>query len=88
VQVGASIADPTGRILAWGWNSVGDGYGEHAEASAIRRANKRRLEGAAIYVAAKRSKVITARPCEACRALIERWGISEVHWRDGEGLWI
>ena len=45
VQVAAVIADKRG-IFSWGWNSSGvTGYGEHAEAAAIRRANKRRLRG-------------------------------------------
>jgi deoxycytidylate deaminase len=90
VKVGAAIEDSTG-ILAWGWNSVGfDGFGMHAEAHAILRANKRRLAGATIYVATRRArnaKVLTSKPCPECDKLIRRWNLRVV-WRDNNGNWI
>jgi deoxycytidylate deaminase len=91
VQVGAAIEDRTGRIVSWGWNSMGpDGYGLHAEHHAIQRANKRRFEGATIYVASVRrrnGKVITSKPCPDCQRLIDKWGL-RVAWRDNKGDWI
>lgn len=89
VQVGAAIADRSGRIISWGWNSVGNGWGLHAEDHAIRRANKRRLEGSTIYVASQRArnkKVIPSAPCEDCQLLINNWGLN-VLYRDSNGLW-
>jgi tRNA(Arg) A34 adenosine deaminase TadA len=87
VQVASVIADRHG-IFSWGWNHAGsDGYGEHAEAAAFRRANKERLEWATLYVAARRSrtKAITARPCGGCQVLIKKWGIRTVWYRDETG---
>lgn len=89
VQVGATIVDKWG-IISWGWNSVGTGFGEHAEAAAIRRANKKRLYGATIYVASKRArnvKVINSRPCDGCDALIKKWGM-KAWFRAPTGLWL
>lgn len=89
VQVGAAIADTRG-IISWGWNNVGSGCGIHAEAHAISRANRQRLMGAKIYVAAKRidrRKPTLAKPCEACQALIDKWGL-KVMYRDGDGRWV
>jgi deoxycytidylate deaminase len=88
VQVGAAIADKHG-IFSWGWNSVGSGYGIHAEAHAISRANKRRLRGATIFVASKRTrsqKAITSKPCAECQRLIDKWEL-QVAWRDNDGGW-
>lgn len=86
VQVAAVIADEWG-IFGWGWNNSGqDGFGEHAEASCVRRSNRDRFEGATIYVAARRAKsgnVITARPCPDCQRGIR--GIGRVVYRDKEG---
>lgn len=82
VQVAAVIADRHG-IFSWGWNSVGDGFGEHAEAAAIRRANKKRLAGSTIYVASRRRKsknTLLSRPCDHCLALLRAYGISEVQF--------
>ena len=91
VQVAAVIADCHG-IFSWGWNGQGaDGLGEHAEAAAFRRANKRRLEWATLYVAARRQKsgnVLIAKPCEECAKLIRRWGIRTVIWRDKNRQWV
>lgn len=92
VQVAAVIVDRKGSIFAWGWNSCGsDGYGEHAECAAIRRANQRRLKHATIYVAARRrdrkwDKCVTAKPCLSCQYRLDRWGLSVV-FRDGKGVW-
>jgi deoxycytidylate deaminase len=90
VQVGAAIADKWG-IISWGWNSLGyDGFGLHAEAHAISRANKSRLYGATIYVASKRKrnqKVVISKPCPACQKLINKWELKVV-WRDNANEWV
>lgn len=90
VQVAAVIADKRG-IFSWGWNSVGSGFGEHAEVAAIRRANKRRLRGATIYVATQRMrsfgpKMVNSMPCFGCEALIMKRGLNVVY-RDARGIW-
>lgn len=89
VQVAAVIADKHG-IFSWGWNSVGQGLGQHAEAHAIQRANKRRLEGATVYVASRRrrnKKAVMSRPCEACAMLIAKWDMRVVY-REANGEWV
>jgi deoxycytidylate deaminase len=88
VMVGAAIEDHTG-IVSWGWNSVGSGYGLHAEVHAIQRANRRRLAGATLYVASMRArtnKSITSKPCPDCQRLIDKWGLRIV-WRDANEEW-
>jgi pyrimidine deaminase RibD-like protein len=86
VQVAAVIADKSG-IFSWGWNHAGrNGFGEHAEAAAIRRANKKRLEYATVYVAAKRNRnFINSMPCPDCARLLRKYGIRTVHWTMGKG---
>jgi deoxycytidylate deaminase len=90
VQVGAALQDIDGRIISWGWNSVGDGFGEHAEAAAIRRANKRRIGYATLYVASQRkrnSKPILSKPCPDCQALLDKYLI-DVLYRDAREMWM
>jgi deoxycytidylate deaminase len=87
VQVGAVIADSHG-IFAWGWNSVGSGMGIHAEIHALSRANRKRLPGATIYVAAQRArnqKIVTAKPCPECAVAIPR--NTFIRYRDENGDW-
>lgn len=87
VQVGAVLVDVWG-IHSWGWNSAGNGFGEHAEAHCLRRANSRRLEGSTMYVAARRKRngrPVTARPCEVCHRLTRR--VDRVVWRNRNGVW-
>lgn len=88
VQVGACLADDWG-IHAWGWNGMGPtGMGEHAEAMCLKRANRDRIEGSTLYVAARRhrnGKIVTARPCDMCWALTLR--CKKVMYRDGKGIW-
>jgi deoxycytidylate deaminase len=89
VQVAAVLADDSG-IFSWGWNSVGSGYGEHAECAAIRRANKERLECATIYVAAQRKrngKTVLSKPCEDCKKRIIAANIYLVYYRLASGKW-
>jgi deoxycytidylate deaminase len=90
VQVGAAIADKHG-IFSWGWNSVGpDGFGLHAEAHAISRANRKRLRGALLFVASVRKrngKVVTSKPCVECQRLIDKWNL-RVMWRENNEDWI
>ncbi len=88
VQVAAVLEDEWG-VFAWGWNSSGPtGMGEHAEAHCLRRANRNRLQGATLYVAARRARngrPVCARPCSACQKVIR--DVEAVVWRDGDGLW-
>ena len=88
VQVAAVLADRYG-IHSWGTNHIGfDGFGQHAEAECLRRANRRRLGGSTLYVAATRrrnGKVVSARPCESCEAIVRKVGM--VVWRDRDGVW-
>lgn len=90
VMVGAVIADGWG-IHSWGWNGMGsDGYGMHAEAHAISRANPRRLKGSTVYVAALRKrngKPVGCKPCPGCAKLLKACGLS-VRYRDGKGVWV
>lgn len=88
VQVAAVLADPHG-IFGWGWNSVGSGLGEHAEAAAIRRSSKKRLNGATIYVASQRkrnAKTIMSAPCPDCHELICNWDL-KIMFRDADNKW-
>ena len=89
VKVAAILLDKWG-VFSWGWNSSGfSGMGEHAEAHAFHRANKRRTPYATMYVAAVRKrngKMVTAKPCEACQRFIKQWEI-HVMYRDGNGIW-
>ena len=89
VQVGAVLADGWG-IFSWGHNHAGpDGLGEHAEHNCLKRAHYKRSRGATLYVAAQRKrngKVITARPCVACTAMIDKRGIV-TRFRDADGMW-
>lgn len=89
IRVASVIADNWG-IHSWGWNGPGaTGMGEHAEAAAIRRSNRDRLKGSVIYVAGEwrdRGKYVMAKPCLACAALIEKWGLRVVY-RDKDGIW-
>lgn len=92
VQVGAVCEDASGRIISWGWNSVGSGEGEHAECAAIRRANKNRLWYGTIYIAAWRkgggkAKLVTSKPCDKCQQVLDNWNM-DVVYRDGNGKWI
>lgn len=87
VQVGAVVADGFG-IFSWGWNSSGDGYGWHAEYHCLYRANRRRLAGATLYVAAIRqrnNKVVSAKPCLDCQKLVKI--CKAVLFRDKDGEW-
>lgn len=90
VKVGACLVD--GHALhSWGWNGMGpDGYGIHAEAHVIRRANPRRLEGSTLYVAsvrARNNRFVISRPCLECQKLIRWAGIAKVWWRGMDGVW-
>lgn len=90
VRVGAVITDRN-LILSWGWNSSGaDGLGICAERHAILRANRRRLRGAEIWVAAVRTrngKVLNAYPCAVCQGWIESYKLRTIHWRSEDGKW-
>jgi len=87
VQVAAVIFDKHG-VFAWGWNSAGpDGFGEHAEAHAIRRSNKSRLEGASIAIAGRRKRngaVVVSFPCADCANRVTKRGIRFV-WIESKG---
>jgi len=88
IQVAAVLTDRHG-IFSWGWNHAGfNGLGQHAEAHCLSRANKGRVRGAILYVAAVRkrnNRILNARPCSACQALIKKVGA--IIYRDGNGSW-
>lgn len=88
VQVAAVAMDGWG-VFATGWNNAGaDGFGEHAEHHCLRRANRKRLAEATLYVAARRQRngrVVTARPCLECLKLVKC--CKKVVYRDGDGEW-
>lgn len=87
VQVAAVLVDDWG-VFSWGWNSMGpDGLGQHAEEHAISRANRKRLEGATIYIASQRKRnkrPVCSRPCETCQPILKGIGVV---FRDGDGNW-
>lgn len=90
VQVAAVIADAHG-IFSWGWNSVGNGDGEHAEAAAIRRSSRHRLRRATIYIASRRKrnkKMVCSKPCPECWGLLEGSGLRKVCWLEANGVWM
>ena len=88
VNVGACLVDRFG-VFEVGWNSMGSsGMGEHAEASCLRRANRKRLARSTLYVAARRQKsgnTLTARPCFECQRILG--GVGKVIYRDGLSKW-
>jgi deoxycytidylate deaminase len=88
VQVAACVVDKWG-IYAWGWNHLGSGFGEHAEAHCLKRANPRRLSTSTLYIAARRArngKTVTSRPCLGCERLVKRVG--RVIYRDAANQWV
>jgi deoxycytidylate deaminase len=88
VQVAAVLADSWG-IHAWGWNSVGSGFGEHAEAHCIKRANRQRISQSTLYVAAKRkknNKPVLAKPCRECERVAIK--CKKVVFRTKENVWV
>ena len=90
VKVGAAIVDRQGRIISWGWNSVGPtGLGLHSECHAIQRANRTRLAGGTIYVASTRArnrKIVLSKPCPECEKVIVKNKLTAI-WRDNVGEW-
>lgn len=90
VQVAAVVWDSYG-VFSWGWNSAGpDGMGEHAEAHAIKRANKARLAGSSIAIAGRRKrngKIVVSLPCTDCANRVSKWGIKWVWIESKDGLW-
>lgn len=90
IQMAAVIADGHG-IFSWGWNSPGSGFGEHAEAAAIRRANKKRLALSTIYVAGRRvrnGKMVPSLPCPDCMKKLASRGILGIYFMDNKGHWL
>jgi len=90
VQMAAVITDKNGRIFSWGWNSVGNGEGKHAEDHAIGRANRKRLSGATITVAGRRvktGKFVFSCPCKRCAEIIKSRGIKNVNFITKNGEW-
>lgn len=84
VRMGAVLTDRKGRIFSWGWNNSGrDGMGQHAEASAIARANPRRLKGSSIYVYGTRKRTgrsVTSEPCGKCMEKIRAAGVETIFY--------
>lgn len=65
-----------------------DGYGLHAEAHALQRANRKRLAHATMWVIARRKRSgnpVTARPCLSCQPLLK--GVSKIWFRDSHNEW-
>lgn len=88
VQVSCVISDRHQRVVSWGWNGVGTGFGEHAEAAAVRRGNRGRMHGATAYVAAQRrrnGKQLCAMPCVRCWRLLKARGVRKVWFSTQEG---
>jgi tRNA(Arg) A34 adenosine deaminase TadA len=86
VQVAAVLYDAYG-IFAWGWNSVGNGFGQHAEIHALSRANRRRLPGSTLVVAGRRrGNVVPSPPCPACRLRLTK--VKSVQIQDRSGRWV
>jgi deoxycytidylate deaminase len=79
VRVGAVIVSQDGKLLSYGWNHVGDGYGCHAEVHAMTRAPWRMLKNSTIYVAGFRpgksatgkGNYVNSKPCVNCQAMID-----------------
>ncbi len=92
VRVGAVITDRSGVNFSVGWNNSGrDGLGEHAEAYAIRNANRKRLPGSTIYVAGIRVRngnFVPSRPCDDCRRLLKKYRIKKAVYITPTGNWI
>lgn len=89
-RVGAVIVDKDERVFSWGWNHCGfDGCGMCAERDAVRRANKKRLEGAAIYVCRIKPSGIVgiAFPCDLCLERIRKHKFSIIHFTSRSGQW-
>lgn len=89
-QVGCCIADKDSRVISWGWNSEGKGFGLHAEAHALLRGNPQRMRGGILYVASRRKasgSVIYSKPCIGCQILIQAKGIAKVYWRESSNVW-
>jgi tRNA(Arg) A34 adenosine deaminase TadA len=74
IQVACLLVDNYYNDITTGWNNCGfSGYGEHAEAMCIRRANRSRLAGSTMYIASRRArngKMLNSRPCLECQKLI------------------
>jgi deoxycytidylate deaminase len=90
VRVAAVLVDGRGAYVSWGWNSVGSGFGKHAEVHCLERANKSRAEFAVLYVASERarnSKTINSKPCPSCQKFIKSFGVRSVWWRDVGDVW-
>ncbi len=88
VQVAAVLAHKDG-VYSWGWNSVGSGLGEHAEAAAIRRSKRGRIYAMTIYVASQRrrnGKTVNSKPCADCQKLLTKYMI-DAYYRDADGEW-
>jgi len=89
IKVGAVIFNDD-KIIAWGWNNPGSGFGDHAEHMAIRRfVRSNHFRSAANYRIAvystRKGKPITSRPCRNCERLIRRYGIKgSVYFRKEE----
>lgn len=87
VQVAAVLSDKKG-IFAWGVNHAGDGYGMCAERECLRKANYKRVQGAVMWIAARRKKSgnpVSSRPCGACWPAVSR--CLYVVYREKDSTW-
>lgn len=95
IKMAAVCSDRNG-IFAWGWNSSGKGYGQHAEEHAVQRANRKRLVGCTVTVAGKRPRgdgknrwrFVFSAPCkERCWPMLVRLGVKTVEFIHSDGKW-
>lgn len=92
VQMTAVLSDRSGAIFSWGWANDW----QHAERHAIDRANPRRVPGATLTIAGRRTRsgnVVCSRPCDkpgrpSCLAFAKGAGITTIEYRTKQGEWI
>src|ERR1043166_3812522 len=94
-KTGAVIVDSKGVLVSIGWSHMTNTtrsqyFSMHAELHAILRADKReRLKNATIYVATiagRSGNITTAKPCEACEAIIRSVGIKSIVYTERSDL--
>lgn len=90
----AAVLSDRHGIFSWGWNGKGAGLGRHAEEHVLLRANPRRVRGATLTLAGRRTRSgnwVYAYPCSGarhnCLALIRKRGVLLLEWLDKEGFW-
>ena len=90
-QVACVIADKQG-VFSWGWaHSLVNKYTSmHAEIHALSRANRERVKGAIMYVAATprgQDRFVLAFPCDNCRLYLNNYQIRQVIFTTPSQTW-